>query len=216
MRTPRKITVLALICVCAAALFMGALTWRGAASAPVPAGVFAAAGAACFAAAAVLGYGEERERPARTKRTKSAGSGEAPAPSPEMPRSAPEPEPVMARRTSGGGTQMLFNDGVYAGGSGVFGGAGRGLRLSWDGGCAEILDFPANIGRSPSCPAVINAPSVSRRHACFIFEDGAFYISDLGSANGTFVNGERVGGRALLSGNCAISLGSVAVYVDVI
>ncbi len=49
----------------------------------------------------------------------------------------------------------------------------------------------ASIGRSPSNDISIPERHVSRQHAVIAFRDGIFMISDLGSANGTFVNGRR-------------------------
>ena len=39
---------------------------------------------------------------------------------------------------------------------------------------------------------------VSRRHAKISSTDQEVYIQDMGSTNGTFVNGEKIAGRALL------------------
>ncbi len=46
----------------------------------------------------------------------------------------------------------------------------------------------ATIGRSPDNQICIPERHVSRKHAVINFQDGIFMISDLGSANGTFVN----------------------------
>jgi len=50
----------------------------------------------------------------------------------------------------------------------------------------------ASIGRSPSNDISIPERHVSRQHAVIAFRDGIFMISDLGSANGTFVNDRRL------------------------
>lgn len=48
------------------------------------------------------------------------------------------------------------------------------------------------IGRSPACDIVIDLPVVSRRHAQISYHDGAFFVTDLDSRNGTYVNGKRL------------------------
>ncbi len=58
------------------------------------------------------------------------------------------------------------------------------------------------VGRSPDCDVVLNTTSVSRQHAELIFDDVGWRVRDLGSRNGTGVNGTRVAGeRALQSGD---------------
>ena len=48
------------------------------------------------------------------------------------------------------------------------------------------------IGRHQQADIVLQASHVSRRHAALILKDGQLWIQDLGSSNGTFVNGEKV------------------------
>jgi hypothetical protein len=57
------------------------------------------------------------------------------------------------------------------------------------------------LGRSRSCDLALASPDASRRHAEIACEGGSFLLRDLGSTNGTWVNGERVGERALASGD---------------
>lgn len=49
-----------------------------------------------------------------------------------------------------------------------------------------------SIGREPSNDVCVNHPVVSKRHAEIIKQQGKFFIVDLGSTNGTFVNGIKV------------------------
>jgi len=64
-----------------------------------------------------------------------------------------------------------------------------------DGGEKTFRVFPdraLRVGRDPGNDAVLRDAKVSRRHAEITFERGFYVIHDLGSANGTYVNGRRV------------------------
>lgn len=58
----------------------------------------------------------------------------------------------------------------------------------------KVFNLAANtvVGRASDCDIVLAAAHLSRRHAQLSVKDGLLYVKDLGSANGTFVNGERV------------------------
>jgi predicted component of type VI protein secretion system len=47
------------------------------------------------------------------------------------------------------------------------------------------------IGRNYSSDIVLDDPTISRMHAEISCEDGAYFVNDLGSVNGIYVNGER-------------------------
>lgn len=59
----------------------------------------------------------------------------------------------------------------------------------------------ATIGRDLECDVVLDDPAASRRHAHIEFKDGAYTLTDLGSANGTLVNDQRVSERRLSDGD---------------
>ena len=54
------------------------------------------------------------------------------------------------------------------------------------------------IGRSADCEVPLDVPAVSRRHAVIHREHGQFFVEDLQSRNGTFVNDARITDRTLL------------------
>jgi serine phosphatase RsbU (regulator of sigma subunit) len=55
------------------------------------------------------------------------------------------------------------------------------------------------IGRHPHCQIVFDNVSVSRHHAQILESHGTFYLEDLRSRNGTYLNGELLEGRTQLS-----------------
>lgn len=66
-------------------------------------------------------------------------------------------------------------------------------------GGSSTLDVGRNralIGRSPECDVVIDDDDVSRQHALLYREGGKAWIRDLSSANGTTVDGQRLGPEA--------------------
>ncbi len=70
---------------------------------------------------------------------------------------------------------------------------------------------PQQIGRSSESLPLADQ-TISRRHAELTPDEGKWYISDLQSANGTYVNGERVKGRLLLQPGDQIRTGN-SVFV---
>ncbi|MEP0806409.1 MAG: FHA domain-containing protein [Chloroflexota bacterium] len=70
-----------------------------------------------------------------------------------------------------------------------------------------------NIGRDSSNEIVINDAEVSRRHARLTFQGGKYVLEDLGSTNGTFVNGQRLAGPRVLKAGEVVSLGEQIVLV---
>jgi pSer/pThr/pTyr-binding forkhead associated (FHA) protein len=61
---------------------------------------------------------------------------------------------------------------------------------SGDSGDTEP-DLPITIGRGVECGVRIDSPYVSRTHARIEWLDGALWLVDLGSRNGSLLNGER-------------------------
>lgn len=69
------------------------------------------------------------------------------------------------------------------------------------------------IGRDSSNEITINDAEVSRRHARLTFQGGKFVLEDLGSTNGTFVNGQRLAGPRVLKAGEVVSFGEQIVLV---
>jgi len=71
-----------------------------------------------------------------------------------------------------------------------------------------------NIGRAEFNDVVIADPSVSTSHAKLQRRDTVWVLSDLGSTNGTFVEGERVSGEIALGPGSTLKFGEVAVLFE--
>lgn len=69
------------------------------------------------------------------------------------------------------------------------------------------------IGRDSTNEIVINDAEISRRHARLTFQGGKYVLEDLGSTNGTFVNGQRLAGPRVLKTGEVISFGEQIVLV---
>lgn len=81
------------------------------------------------------------------------------------------------------------------------GGAAVGSLYLEDGRRVEIGEQPLGIGRMPECDVALSDPNVSRRHAEVRRQGTGFVVVDLGSTNGTRVNGATVKERVLNSGD---------------
>jgi hypothetical protein len=69
----------------------------------------------------------------------------------------------------------------------------------------------AVLGRGEECDVRVDSGQASRRHAAVRPAAGEYLVRDLGSTNGTFVNGERVAGERLLQPGDRILVGDVSV-----
>ena len=83
-----------------------------------------------------------------------------------------------------------------------------------DGSSLPISRSPIVIGRLPECGVVLGDTNVSRRHAQVALDDGQVVVTDLGSTNGTFVNGRRVT-RATVRPGDELSIGTSRLRVEV-
>lgn len=67
---------------------------------------------------------------------------------------------------------------------------------------------PVVVGRSSECDLLVLDPEVSRKHARFDAQNGVVYVSDLGSSNGTFLNGRRLDDAIEVRPGDAIDVGT--------
>ncbi|MFH0878840.1 MAG: FHA domain-containing protein [Lentisphaerota bacterium] len=77
----------------------------------------------------------------------------------------------------------------------------------------ELGERPITIGRSPEADVVILDEKSSRLHCGIRLWDGDFYLKDLKSRNGTFVNGEKIDVAKLKPGD-RFQVGSIVMSFD--
>ncbi|MEO5901484.1 MAG: DUF3662 and FHA domain-containing protein [Ilumatobacteraceae bacterium] len=88
------------------------------------------------------------------------------------------------------------------------GGGGVGSLVLPSGERVSLGGKVVTIGRLPDCSIPVNDPNVSRRHTEVRPVGSSFVLVDLGSTNGTKVNGMRVNGEHVLNDGDIVSVGS--------
>ncbi len=71
------------------------------------------------------------------------------------------------------------------------------------------------VGREADCHLRPNSDMVSRHHCVFIVDDYTVRVRDLGSTNGTFVNGERIQGQVVLNEGDRVDIGKLAFQLAI-
>ena len=79
-----------------------------------------------------------------------------------------------------------------------------------DGHAFALVRASVTIGRLPECDVVVDDAGASRQHAQIRRTDSGFVITDLGSTNGTLVNGRRAKEQELLDGD-TITIGETDI-----
>lgn len=75
----------------------------------------------------------------------------------------------------------------------------------------SLLDGPIILGRHPECDVPLADESVSRHHARVSRKEDGYYVEDLGSRNGTQVNGRRIAGPVLLGHHDRIQIRGITL-----
>jgi pSer/pThr/pTyr-binding forkhead associated (FHA) protein len=74
---------------------------------------------------------------------------------------------------------------------------------------------PVSIGRHEDNDIILADPQASRHHAEIVMQGGRWVLSDLGSANGSYVNGQRIVGPQVLTHGDLVRVGQIQFQVEV-
>jgi len=78
----------------------------------------------------------------------------------------------------------------------------------------KLTDGVTTVGRNDECQLRIKSSQVSRKH-CELFEKkGLLLVKDLGSSNGTYVNGKKIDGQRVLEAGDELMVGQVTFKVS--
>lgn len=80
----------------------------------------------------------------------------------------------------------------------------------------ELVEGKLTVGRSRHCDLSIAEPSISRKHVFCTVGAGRILIQDLGSSNGTFVNGRPAAGESALHDGDELRLGNAVIGVEIL
>ncbi len=130
------------------------------------------------------------------------------------PRAASRVPPAAAPQRAGAAPHTSWNDGGAAK-------ASRGRRrgpgklVVTAGGLAgttiPLADAPVTLGRAQDSTLVLTDDYASNRHARFFAQDGQWYVEDLGSTNGTYLDRTKVTGPTSVPQGVPVRIGKTVV-----
>jgi pSer/pThr/pTyr-binding forkhead associated (FHA) protein len=128
----------------------------------------------------------------RTPR-KNASARRQPAPRPAPSVAPPEAKRAKRQPHSGSPRALLVTQGSLTGTS------------------LPLRESGTLIGRNPECALVLDDDFASGRHARIFQRDGAWFVEDLGSTNGTFLGTERLTGPVGVEAGSTLRIGKTVI-----
>ncbi|WP_237242991.1 FHA domain-containing protein, partial [Rothia nasimurium] len=83
--------------------------------------------------------------------------------------------------------------------------------LDINGERVVVRDLPVTLGRGSNADITVEDTGVSRRHLDIVEQDGTYLAVDLGSTNGSYLDGKRLHGRAELRNGSVIEMGRARI-----
>jgi pSer/pThr/pTyr-binding forkhead associated (FHA) protein len=93
-----------------------------------------------------------------------------------------------------------------------------GLKLSGESDELEIYNFnleEVSVGRDPAADLCLDHPTISARHARLSYHHSQWWVEDLHSKNGTFLNGEPVGEPMVITQGDRLGFGQVSLIIEI-
>ncbi len=91
------------------------------------------------------------------------------------------------------------------------------LMLNTENGvkASQFTKTPVTIGRDPGCDFLLDDKTVSSRHTRLSFHHNQWWVEDLGSTNGTFLNQEPVSATIVLTTGDQIRCGNINLSIQI-